>query len=106
MDKTKLFAKRLTEEEYELPGVGTITIRSLSREEAMRLRGKDMDYPTVERRMLAAAMVDPEMTEDDVLEWQSAADAGELEGVTRRIATISGLDMERADKAAYKSSGE
>lgn len=105
MDKAKLFAKRLHEEEYEIDGVGSVTIRSLSREEAMPLRDRKLPVDEVERKLLSAAMVDPQMSEDDVRQWQAASSAGEIEAITQRIAEISGMTM-RADKEAYKSAGE
>lgn len=106
MDKELLFKARLAEEDVELPGVGTIRVRALSRAEVISVRKATDDNPdgprvlTLERKMLAAAMVDPVLTEDEVRRWQDASAAGELQPVTEAIQRLSGLG-ERPDKAAY-----
>jgi predicted transcriptional regulator len=96
MDKALLKKARLAEEDVDLPGVGVIRVRALSRAEALRVTDTEMPVTRMEQLLLSMAMVDPEMSEQDVAEWQSAASAGELEPVTEVIKRLSGL----AEKAA------
>lgn len=102
MDKAKLFARRLDEEDVEIPGVGTVRVRALTRDEALKVNGVELEQAELERRLLAWALVDPVLTEDEVAKWQAASNAGEIEHVTRVITRLSGMEA-KADKAAYKS---
>ena len=109
MDKDLLLKPRLAEDDIEIPGVGTVRVRALSRAEVLLVRkatdnADSIDGPRVlvlERKMLAAAMVDPVLTEAEVGRWQQASAAGELEPVTTRIQQLSGLLPESA-KAVYQ----
>lgn len=103
-DKELLFKPRLPEIDYELDGLGTIRIRALSRAEVMGCRNVKAgpgQAEAIERKMLALALVDPELTEAEVGRWQKASPAGELEPVTDKIAEMSGMKDESA-KDAYK----
>ncbi|MCG3757371.1 hypothetical protein [Amycolatopsis sp. Poz14] len=96
MDKQALFAKRLEERDVDVPGVGTVRVRSLSRAEALSLRGKEMGAVKMERVLLSLAMVHPRLTEDEVKQWQEAAPAGELNTVQEVILDLSGMNKEAA----------
>lgn len=89
MDKSLLFKPNLTEVEHEIPGRGTVRIRTMTREELHSLRDKDTGV--AERKVLAACVVDPQLTEDEVLLWQQASSAGELSDLVEKIMEISGL---------------
>ena len=102
MDKDLLLKARLPEGQHEIPGVGVVRFRALTRGEALEIVGKEMPYADMERRLLSAALVDPQLTEDDVKAWQDAAPAGELEPICEAIQKLSGLE-EVAAKAAYQS---
>jgi hypothetical protein len=102
MDKAALLTDRIPRGEVEIPGVGKVTVRGLSRYE-LHLSGKGTDDAgTVERRMIAMSMVDPQLTEAEVELWQKNSSAGELASVTVAIRDLSGLNP-GADKEAYKS---
>jgi len=110
VDKELLLKPRLAEDDVEIPGVGTVRVRALSRAEVLLVRkatdnADSIDGPralVLERKMLATAMVDPVLTEAEVGQWQEASGAGELEPVTYRIQELSGM-LEGSAKAAYKS---
>lgn len=91
MDKEALFKARLTEADFDVEGVGTIRIRSLSRSEALMVKGKDYEPGALERKLISLACVEPELTEDDVRQWQEASSAGELEPVVTAILELSGM---------------
>jgi hypothetical protein len=109
VDKEALFKSRLNEEEVEVPGVGVVRVRGLSRVEVISVRkatdSEHIDGPrtlVIERKMLAAALVDPQLTEAEVKRWQEASAAGEMEPVIAAVQRLSGME-DGAAKAAYKS---
>ncbi|HEY9418034.1 MAG TPA: hypothetical protein VIQ30_25015 [Pseudonocardia sp.] len=109
MDKELLFKSRLNEADVEIPDVGTVRVRGLSRVEVLAVRKatdtEQMDGPralVLERKMLAAAMVDPELSEAEVGQWQQASVAGELEPVVRKVQELSGM-LDDAPKVAVKT---
>lgn len=102
IDKDALFKPRLTEREVEIPGLGSVRIRALSRQETLHLKDKAMPVDEVERRLVSLAMVEPSLTEAEVGQWQDTSSAGELEVITQAIAEMSGMNINGA-KEAYKS---
>lgn len=90
MDKSKLLAKRAPGyRDVELE-VGTVRVRGLTRAEVKACRDKDDDLQ--ENRIIAAAMVDPELTPAEVAEWLDNAPAGEAVAVMEAIKGLSALD--------------
>lgn len=110
MDKELLFKSRLNEADVEVPGVGTVRVRGLSRGEVIVMRkatdsAETLDGPrqlVIERKMIASAIVDPVLTEAEVKRWQDASPAGELDPVTNKISELSGLDDDAAKKAVVE----
>lgn len=112
-NKNDLFEIALEQDTIELPRANgksvTVTVRALTRGEFFRHRGKNLSVPQMERKLLALAMVEPEMSEDDIALWQDASRAQEIETVMKAVMILSGFgddDMEAAQRAAYKSAGE
>lgn len=100
-DKALLFKPRLPEDEVEIPGLGTVRVRALSRAEVVdELKAGDESVP-FECRLVALAMVEPTLTVDEVAEWRRVSLPDEVEAVTRKINDLSGLTKESA-KDAYK----
>lgn len=97
----KLTTPRLPTEDVPIDGVGTVTVRGLSREEMLGIEPGQGLLPT-ERRMLAAAMVDPPMTLEQVEAWQKASPAAELSHVIDTVNRLSGVAANSA-REAYKS---
>lgn len=98
MDKSKLLKSRLPEAEVEIEGVGKVRVRGLTRAEVLAVRkatdSENMDGDralVLERKLLAKAMVDPELTEAEVREWQECVTPGELEPVIEKLQELSGL---------------
>lgn len=109
MDKEALFRPRLEEEDVPVPGVGTVRVRALSRAEVIIVRkatdAEHVDGPRVlviERKMLAAALVDPQLTEVEVGRWQAASAAGEIEPIVAAIQRLSGM-TDDADKSGVRA---
>lgn len=89
-DKGALFTPRLPERDVDVPGVGSVRVRGMSRIEVMLCQKID-DIAARERRMLAIGLVDPQLTDAEAGRWQDASPAGELEPVTNAIYELSGM---------------
>lgn len=93
IDKEALLQKRLGEEDVEIPGVGSVRVRALSRKEAVSIRGVGMEPEVLERKMLALALVEPVLTETEIEQWQESSDVGEIGNIVDRIIEISGMEV-------------
>lgn len=105
MDKAQLFVDMGEREQVEV-SAGSVTVRALSRAEVLLCTKLSEQGPQrMEQRQLALAMVDPELTEAEVEQWQatpgSFRDIQRVVEVTNRLAGI-GRD---AHKESYKSPG-
>lgn len=108
MDKAALLANRATvnSEDVEIPGVGTVKVRGLSRFELLLAQKNYPDDPLAQERFtLSVAMIDPEMSEQDILIWQKNSGPMEINEVSTVVNRLSGIGA-GADKAAYKSAGD
>ena len=103
VDKKVLLKARLPTAVVELEGVGEVRVRGLSRAEVLYdLKAVDRSVEgAFERRLVSLGMVEPELTEDEVAVWQQGSPSQEIEEVTDKIATMSGL-ADTAAKDAYK----
>lgn len=104
--KAQLLSRRIDEDDVEIPGVGAVRVRGLSRGEVFALRkakeaGRLKDDAAWDRRLVSLAMVNPAMTEDEVGVWQDSSPAGELEDVTKKIQELSAM-AEGADKSSVE----
>lgn len=104
MDKEALFRRRLPEDDVTIDGVGTVRVRALNRGEVLLVQNLD-SRAKAEQKMLAFGMVNPELTEADVVQWQQASPAGEIEPVSNKIAELSGI-LPGSVKEQYKSDGD
>ena len=109
LDKAALLTPRaiLSVRDVEIPNVGTVRVRALSRAEVLELNDVK---PTVddakallafEAKFLALGLVDPALTEDEAMGWLQSAPHGEADPVVEAIRVLSGLEG-RADKAAFR----
>lgn len=105
VDKETLLKERLPEDDVEIPGVGTVRVRALSRGEVFRVQQVKGGTGPYERKVLHFGMVDPSLTEIEVQTWQEACPAGELDPVVDKIRKLSGLD-EGADKSGIPADGD
>lgn len=101
IDKEKLLANRLKTETVSIPDVGEVVVRALTRAEAFQFTDKDLSPEDMERRLLAAALVDPALTLDEVVAWHSASTATEIQPVVEAVLRLSGLEVD-APKKAYQ----
>lgn len=94
VSKEDLLAKRFGVTEFDVPELGTFRIRPLTRAEALEIKDKEMPVAVAEQRILSRAVVDPELSEEDVAELQRNLPAGLLEPLVDRIASLSGMKKE------------
>ena len=109
MDKEKLLAPRydtasgLPEADVEIPGVGTVRVRGLSRHELLvHERERGNGTLAMESIMLSLGMVDPALTRDEARQWHKVSQAYEIGPVIDRINELSGIGP-NAQREAYKS---
>jgi hypothetical protein len=107
VDKELLFARKQAvvsdTEEVPIGNVGVVVVRALTRAEVKACRDKgDND---IENHMIAAALVDPEMTPDEVAQWLDGAPAGDSVAVSEAVARLSGFD-EGAQKSRLPRNGK
>lgn len=101
--KSALLAERIQTADVDLPGVGRVTVRGLSRAELL-LAGKTggEDVATTERVMLSLGMVSPKLTQSEVEKWQRVSPAGEIMPVVEEINRLSGIGK-RVQREAYET---
>lgn len=103
MDKGALLNPSAAPTDEVAISAGTVTVRGMSRAELGLATG---DPLLNERRIIAACMIDPVLTEDEAAQWQSApGTAGDILDVIDTINRLSGLKgrADKAEKEAYKS---
>jgi hypothetical protein len=101
VSRDDLFRARLNTKDVDVPGLGTVRVRALSRGEVLELK-KMEDLEQIERTIIATAMVDPALSMDDVAQWAAVSPASEIELVSEEIARLSGLDK-GAERAAVST---
>lgn len=92
--KQRLLAKRagVKTEDVEIPGVGKVTVRGLTRKEMLLASQKYPDDDIAKERFnLSIAMVNPRMTMDDVNTWQENSEPNEINTVAMKINELSGI---------------
>lgn len=99
---SKLLSARSEKHTAEVPGFGEVEVRPLTRKECMNLAGKEIDAAEVERIVLSLALVEPQMSQEEVGQWQDVASFGELQPVLELVLKISGLEQ-MATKAAMQN---
>lgn len=107
MNKEDLLKPRITAktDTVEIDGVGTVTVRALSRWEMIHVFNLEKNRHKQEQAAVHFGMVDPAMTEDEVAAWQKSAGNDELERVARKINVLSGIGKDAA-KSDVPSDGD
>jgi len=97
--KAKLLAFHLPEGTVDVPGVGQVRVRGLSRAEVLDF--DDASQSAREARILAQGMVDPALTEGEAAAWRTTSVPDETNSVIQKIMELSGL-MKGVAKEVYK----
>jgi hypothetical protein len=90
VDKAALLAATLPQAPVEVPGVGSVIVRSLSRDQVVRLQACP-NPGVLENETLAAGMVEPALTVEEAAAWRAVADNDAVKVVSDRILQLSGL---------------
>lgn len=106
MDKELLFKRKSAGRTAEVPigELGNVTVRALSREEVKACR--DDNGKTQENKLIAAALVDPVLTPDEVSAWLDDAPAGDSLDVMDAISDLSGMAEGAAKRGVSRVRGE
>jgi hypothetical protein len=104
VDKNALLAPRLGEGEHEVPGVGTVRLRGLSRAEVLEARTL-ADTAAADRFMVSRALLDPKLTEAEVATWAANSGPKEIEDLTGAIVELSGMGTGAAKSGVPRVSG-
>lgn len=103
--KARLLKSRLGEETIDIPGVGEVTVRGLSRGEVLLLQKSSSNPTQLEQKIIAVGMVDPKVSEKEAALWQKAATSGEVDQVVDAINRLSGL-VQGAQKSDVPGAGD
>lgn len=104
MDKKDLLKRRCPEADVELPGVGTVRVRGLTRAEVKTIGEGVNDGKDMEAQALSWALVDPQLTVEEVQQLFEVAGFAEIQLLNQTINELSGI-AGLAQKEAYKSAG-
>ncbi|HEY0700297.1 MAG TPA: hypothetical protein VGD43_21140 [Micromonospora sp.] len=102
MDKDALFRPRCPETDVELPGVGAVRVRGLTRAEVLQISKGANAGQDMEAQALSWALVDPQLTVDEVKRLFEVATFGEIQALNEAVNELSGI-AGLAEKEAYKS---
>lgn len=92
IDKDSFLKPLLPEKDVDLPGLGTVRVRGLSRAEAVRLAEVKGDTPKLECRILSYGLVDPVLTADELFDWYDRAPSGWVDLIVNAITALSAID--------------
>lgn len=91
IDKDTFLKPLIPTEIVDLPGLGKIRVRGLSRAEAVALSGVKDDAAKLEQKIILYGMAEPSLTVDEVARWYDAAPAGLIDIIVKAVERLSGL---------------
>lgn len=97
LTRDQILGKRTGRGHATLPSGGAVAVRGLTRDEVVIMQEMS-GVAAADNYMIATGLTNPTMSVEDVAEWASHADAGDLVAVAERIAELSGL-KKGADKS-------
>lgn len=77
-------------EQFDIPGVGTVVIRGLTRNEALQVRDAETTADK-DNTLISHGLVEPKMSVDDVAAWADNESAGVMAALSERIGELSGM---------------
>lgn len=88
----ELFLKAAVPEDVvDIPGLGPVRVRGLTRLEVIGLQSMPKDTGLIEKRIIRLGLVDPVLTDDDVDAWYDVAPAGHTDLIVDAVSRLSGL---------------
>lgn len=104
LTRDEILARKVGHGEATLPDGSTVSIRALTRDEALEMQ----DLATLADKdnwLVAKGMTDPVLTVDDVAAWAASGAAGDVAAVSDAIGELSGLKA-GAGKSRVPRSGK
>lgn len=95
-NKNAMMALHLPTDEVELEGLGSVLVRGLSRFEMTEVFELQSDRQKQDTAAVAFAMVEPEMSVEEVIAWRKAGSNAEIEQVAKKINELSGIGKDAA----------
>jgi hypothetical protein len=93
-------------EEVDVPGVGTVTVRGLNRDEAYLVAGQKGGVRAKEVQMVTIGLVDPAMTFKEVEQMFKRRKAGTVQAIIDKINELSGMEDDSRKEAMATFLGE
>lgn len=90
LDKQYLLKPRLAEEVVDLPGLGEVRVRALSRSELHRLQSSRLTTEEADVLVLSLALVEPALTEEEAREVCQASPGKELDPIFDVVTRLTG----------------
>lgn len=91
VDKASLLALTLPRETVEVPGLGSVTVRGLSRAEVVHLQVSCTTPDELENETLAAGMVEPALSVEEAAGFRANAPSDVVRAISDPILALSGL---------------
>lgn len=91
IDREQFLKAALPEAELDIPDVGTVRVRGLTRAEALGLQTIKDDPGALEQRIILLGLVEPALSADDVDAWYGSAPAGLTDLIVDAVSRLSGL---------------
>lgn len=94
--KEALTTPHLKTVEHEIEGVGSVLVRGLSRWEMVEVQKLENDRQRQDNLAVFYGLVEPDLTQDEVMAWRKAGAVMEIEAVARKINELSGIGKDAA----------
>jgi hypothetical protein len=101
LSKESLLARTLPQQDVDLAD-GTVRVRALSRTEAVHVATFGNDVNAAEVFIITCALIEPQLTEDEVRGWRDVAPTGEIDAVANTVLELSGLTPAAAEAALHR----
>lgn len=94
VDKEMFLKVPMPEKEVDLPGLGTVRVRGLSRAEVLTLSEMKGDTGRLERAIIRLGVADPQLSDGEVAAWYESAPAGHTDLIVDAVSVLSGMSKE------------
>lgn len=93
LSRAEILARKVGHQVVDIPSGGQVTIRPITRNEALRMHSlvEAGEVATGDDYLISTALVDPEMSIEDVAQWGDTAPAGDLVALSEAVARLSGM---------------
>jgi hypothetical protein len=94
--KEALMTNHLKTEEVPIEGVGSVLLRGHSRWEAVEVQKLESNRQQQDNLAVFYGLLEPSMTQDEIMAWRKAGGVMEIETVARKINELSGIGKDAA----------